>query len=219
MKKKAKENLKNSIKKSFGNLNKNSRPRKKRKKPLLISGGALIVLMMFLNINTFVSWVNPNSTIKSITEINKVSTKDMNQQVIHDYLKLTESIGESITSQLNNVADPTSVKSMGIGELRVMEKELVLLKRTARTDVSYLIPLQDYYISQIKLGKSVMGELIEQKEKKYYIKPFKIRQLKKEYNQNLQNEQQLILAIFDKSSIPYEVQEDETVSYQVKESK
>lgn len=183
-------------------------PKKKKSVPLLW-GGVLVALVMLYAIVSMTG----NKPIPAVAEIEKLSEKDMKPEIIHEYLTQTQGLEEEIGQFLNNISYAN--EDVTAEDLRNKKKELIHFENRAKTNVTYLVPLQNYYVGQVSLVKKIIDLMIERKEGKGYFYDVHIREAKKDYNRYVMVEQDVIIALIEKAGISYQVQSDGSLYYEI----
>jgi hypothetical protein len=187
-------------------------PEKKKKNSAVIWGISLGVSIVLFGA---ISLLPNQSIVPAIKEIQELSNKEIKEEVIHDYLVQTQGLGVEIGQQLNKLSDTTKTEGLTVEQIKKLKTELGELEAKAHTGVAYLKPVQDYYISQSSIVEKVMDEMVEVKEGKGFFNTFQIRELKKDYDKNALQEQEVIVTLFEKSGIYYEIKEDGSLYYEI----
>ncbi|PLS18957.1 hypothetical protein CVD28_00725 [Bacillus sp. M6-12] len=209
--KQMKEVEKKKAKIMFGNQPSSPEPEKPKKKNRYrqITGGILVGLMAVYGVLAFI----PDKEVPAISQIEELPANEVNEKELHLYLQKIEGLSDHISHYSNEILATSNVK-----KVKELKERIKYFKEEVKTESTALQPLKDYYLDQIALMEEMADLQIENKGDLNLIESHQLRELKKEYNANFVKEQEIFIALLEKSGMYYKVQEDGSLYYRLSDN-
>lgn len=146
----------------------------------------------------------------------KVESWDTSDEDVHDYLSRTSDTSNQLSAVWERFTSMKQVDAMTTKEFDALKKEVMRLKHDVKSDKDEFRELEFYFLGQIELTKNMISTYQGNTRGTLIINAFKINQLRNRFNENLSQEQLMVIHVLKKQGMPYELNEDGSLSYQHK---
>ncbi|WP_088007128.1 hypothetical protein [Indiicoccus explosivorum] len=177
------------------------KPRKRFVRPVLQFSG--IVGLLVLVWNLFV-----------VTEVlfQADDVLGSSQASIHQYITETAVSEEHMQQTVNGLIEDYNRGALHQEEVATAREELLRLSAGFQTDNARLLPLKQYYEEQFNLAYQVADALTAQRPETAYEELLYITD---QLTKNAQQKQTALISVFTAEGIPYKVEADGRISYEI----
>lgn len=177
-------------------------------------------LILLWNLYAISTWIHPqhitgstpvNSTTPNISVLS--SGIDNTQQQVNDYIQTSTTIEQQLNALMQPFLNPNMLITVSNQTFAVTESQLNQLQQTALTNLDVLTPLRSYNLKQIELMQSALSHIKAYQSSRNPSEWQSVQQLLRQYNDNLETQQAIVMSVLDKEHMPYQIDANGHITY------